>query len=192
MSRPVRLTVVALALALASAWAWQGHARRVDVQRRASEAASTIAGRPVRVHCPSALQRVFAYDTNDGSVRFSADGRPADETNLAGEVCTGLERLLRHGSALDLSCLQLDACSADDTRVARGVAVLTHESVHMSGVMDEARTECTAVRHSAAVARALGASQQAAAYISDWQFSTADERLPEQYQSTADCRVSQG
>lgn len=192
MSRPVTLTALAVGLLLACGWAWQGHSRRLDVQRRASDAASAIAGRPVRVHCPSALQRAFAYETDDGSVRFSAQGRPADETNLASAVCTGLERLVRHGSALDLSCLQLNACSADDTRVARGVAVLTHESIHMSGVMDEAKTECTAVRHSASVARALGASNQAAEFISDWQFSTADERLPEQYQSTADCRVAQG
>ena len=33
-----------------------------------------------------------------------------------------------------------------------------------------------------------GATPQAAAYIADWQFSVADDRLPERYQTTADCR----
>ncbi len=115
---------------------------------------------------------------------------PADETKLTGRICDGLGRLIDRGPALDLSCLQLDACSKDDTSVAYGVAVLTHESVHMRGVMDEAATECEAVKRSAGVAQALGATPQAAAYIADWQFSVADDQLPENYRTTADCRFS--
>lgn len=162
-------------------------AERLRVQQRAGAAASQVAGRSVKVNCPGQIRRRLLTEIRDGEVRF-VDGRPADETKVTGRVCDGLARLLDEGALLDLSCLQLDACSEDDTAVAYGVAVLTHEAVHMRGVIDEAATECEAVRRSAGVARTLGASPQAAAYIADWQFSVAGDQLPEQYRTTADCR----
>ena len=88
----------------------------------------------------------------------SSTGGPRTRRTLTARVCDGLGRLLDHGAALELACLQLDDCSTDDTAVAYGVAVLTHESVHMRGVMDEAATECEAVSRSAGVAQALGAT----------------------------------
>lgn len=176
----------AIALPLAGL-GWHERSGRLNIERRASAAASQIAGRSVKVHCPGQLKRRMLTEINDGSVRFE-DGRPADETTVTARVCDGLGRLLDRGAALDLACLQLDACSKDDTSVAYAVAVLTHESVHMRGVMDEAATECQAIRRSASVAEALGASPQSAAYIADWQFSVAGDHLPERYQTTADCR----
>ena len=115
---------------------------------------------------------------------------PPTRRSSPGGSATGSDRLLDDGPALDLACLQLDACSEDDTSVAYGVAVLTHEAVHMRGVMDEAATECEAVKRSAGVAQALGATPQAAAFIADWQFSVADDQLPENYRTNADCRVA--
>ena len=72
--------------------------------------------------------------------------------------------------------------------MALGVVVLTHEAVHLSGVSDEALTECRAVERSPRVAMALGATAQTAAYIQDWQFSVADDRLPDRYQTPGGCR----
>ncbi len=189
MVRPANrtLAIAAAVLLPAMAWGWHERAQRLDVQSEASVAASQIAGRPVRVLCPGLLKRTFLREINHGSVRFY-DGKPVDETHLSGEACAGLRRLVSEGPAVGLACLQLDNCSKDDTRVALGVAVLAHESVHLRGVMDEAATECEAVRRSAGVARSLGASPQAAAYIADWQFSVAADNLPEQYQSAGDCR----
>jgi len=183
-----RTLVIAAAIVLPlAAFGWHLRAERIHIEQRASAAASMVAGRSVKVHCPGQLKRRFIKEIHDGEVMFSG-GRPADETNVTARVCDGIGRLLDKGAALDLSCLQLDTCSKDDTAVAYGVAVLTHESVHMRGVMDEAATECQAVSRSASVAHALGASPQAAAFIADWQFSVADDQLPEQYQTTADCR----
>jgi len=183
-----RTLVIAAAIVLPlAAFGWHLRAERIHIEQRASAAASMVAGRSVKVHCPGQLKRRFIKEIHDGEVMFSG-GRPADETNVTARVCDGIGRLLDKGAALDLSCLQLDTCSKDDTAVAYGVAVLTHESVHMRGVMDEAATECQAVSRSASVAQALGASPQAAAFIADWQFSVADDQLPEQYQTTADCR----
>ena len=189
MARPTHrtLAIVTAVLLPALAWGWHERAQRIEAQDTASTAATQIAGRPVRVLCPGILKRTFLHEINHGSVRFY-DGKPVNDAHLSGTVCAGLRRLISDGPALDLACLQLDTCSKDDTRVALGVAVLTHESVHLRGVMDEAATECEAVRRSASVARLLGASPQAAAYIADWQFSVADDNLPQQYQSAGDCR----
>lgn len=185
---PPRTLAIAAAIVLPLAgFGWHLRAERLQVEQRASAAASQVAGRSVKVHCPGQLKRRFVKEIHDGEVMFT-DGRPADETNVTARVCDGIGRLLDKGAALDLACLQLDACPKDDTAVAYAVAVLTHESVHMRGVMDEAATECQAVSRSASVAQALGASPQAAAFIADWQFSVADDQLPEQYQTTADCR----
>lgn len=186
---PRTLAIAAAILVPLMGWGWHARSERLYVQDRAAAAASQVAGRPVRVHCPGQLKRRLTPALHDGEVRF-LDGRPADETTLTARVCDGLGRLLDRGAALELACLQLDDCSSDDTAVAYGVAVLTHESVHMRGVMDEAATECEAVRRSAGVAQALGASPQAAAYIADWQFSVADDQLPENYRTTADCRIA--
>lgn len=191
MERPQSrtLAIAALIVLPLAVWGWHLRSDRLTVERRAAVAASQVAGRPVQVHCPGQVRRRVATEIHDGEVQF-VNGTPADETKLTGRICDGLGRLLDRGPRLDLACLQLDACSADDTSVAYGVAVLTHESVHMRGVMDEAATECEAVKRSAGVAQALGATPQAAAYIADWQFSVADDQLPETYRTTADCRVS--
>ena len=191
MERPQpRTLAIAAAIVLPLAmWGWHLRAERLHVERRAGAAASQVAGRSVQVHCPGQIRRRLTTEIHDGEVQF-VDGVPAAETKLTGRICDGLGRLLDRGPALDLTCLQLDACSPDDTSVAYGVAVLTHEAVHMRGVMDEAATECEAVKRSAGVARALGATPQAAAFIADWQFSVADDQLPDTYRTTADCRVA--
>lgn len=190
MIRPEHRTVAiaAAVLLLLAGWGWTVRAQRLHVERRAAEAASQVAGRPVQVRCPGQLRRRLANELHDGSVRFEG-GQPADETRLTGRVCDGLARLIDEGAGLELSCLQLDACSAGDTSVAYAVAVLAHESVHLRGVIDEAATECEAVRRSAGVAQTLGATPQAASFIADWQFSVAGDHLPERYRSSADCRL---
>jgi len=183
------LAIAAAVLIPLAVWGWMQRQARLETQRRAAAAAQLVTGRPVQVRCPGVLRRHFEYDINEGDVRFSADGQPGDVANLAGGPCDGLHRLISEGAALDLSCLQLDACSAQDTRVALGVVVLTHEAVHLSGVMDEALTECRAVQRTPRVAMALGATAQAAAYIQDWQFSVADDRLPDRYQTPGGCKA---
>lgn len=194
MTRPRARTLLLIgAVALTPLlWGWGERARRVETQRRAGLAASLIAGRPVTVRCPGVIRRRFLFEVNHGTVQFGPDGLPADHTQLAGEACAGLRRIVEQGPRLDLACLRLDACSQADTRVALGVVVLTHEAVHLRGVMDEAKTECEAVKRSPVVAVALGASEASARDIQDWQFSVADERLPERYRTAVDCRVASG
>jgi len=39
---------------------------------------------------------------------------------------------------------------------------------------------------------ALGATAQTAAYIQDWQFSVAGDRLPDRYQTPGGCKLDGG
>jgi hypothetical protein len=194
VARPQARTVLLLSAVLLAPllWGWGERAQRRETERRAGLAAALVAGREVRVRCPGVIRRRLVYEVSHGSVRFGADGRPADHTDLAGEPCAGLRRLVEQGPRLDLACLRLDACAPADTRVALGVAVLAHEAVHLRGVVDEAATECEAIKRAPVVAAALGATAAAGRDIRDWQFSVAGDRLPERYRSSADCRVASG
>jgi hypothetical protein len=160
----------------------RGHIRRVEVQNRAGEVASAIAGHRVRVHCPGPIRSHMLYEITEGRVRFSADGVPKPETNLSAGPCKGLRRVLDKGSALDLQCLKW-SCSQADEQAAMGLAVLTHESVHMRGVIDEGRTECEAQQRVATTARQLGLNEASAQAVAYWQRTDYAEMLPDQYRT---------
>jgi hypothetical protein len=162
----------------------RGHVRRMEVEHRASDVASAIAGRSVRVHCPGVLRRHLSYEITEGRVRFSAAGVPDPGTNLSADACAGLRRVLDKSAALNLECLYW-RCSPDDTRAAMGLIVLTHESVHMRGVMDEGATECEAQARVEATALKLGLTPAAAQSVAHWAATDYAELLPEQYRTCA-------
>src|SRR5262245_21212136 len=167
----------------------RGHVRRVEVERKAAAVASAIAGHSVKVKCPGPIRRHVLYEITEGRVRFSADGVPDRETNLSGDACAGLRRVLDKGSALDLECLYWN-CSKADTQAAMGLIVLTHESVHMRGVMDEGVTECEAEQRVEATALALGLTPQSAQSVAHWARTDYAELLPEQYRRCADSNAA--
>jgi hypothetical protein len=162
----------------------RGYERRKDVERKAGAVASTIAGRAVEVHCPGVLKRHLWPKTDEGHVKFSAAGVPQSKTTLAGDVCAGLGRVIDKGSSLHLQCLYWN-CSKDDTQSAMALIVLTHESVHMRGMMDEGRTECEAQDRVAATALAFGLDPTSAEAVDHWARTDYAELLPEQYRACA-------
>jgi hypothetical protein len=162
----------------------RGHVRRVEVERRAGKVAGAIAGHHVRVHCPGPIRRHLFYEISEGRVRFSADGVPNPETNLSGAACTGLRRVLDRGASLNLECLFWQ-CSPADTRAAMALAVLTHEAVHMRGVIDEGATECEAQERVEATALRLGLTPPSAESLAHWMRTDYAELLPEQYRACA-------
>lgn len=178
-----RSLVIAGAVLVALTGLWlHGRARRHEVERRAGVAASAIAGRSVHVHCPGPIHRRLMYEITEGSVRFSAGGRPSGETRLSAGACDGLRRAIDHGPGLDLDCLAYH-CPAKDEQAAMGMAVLSHESVHLRGVKDEGATECEAHTHILAVAHAFGLTDRAAQALARWQTTDYEELLPEQYRA---------
>jgi hypothetical protein len=137
-------------------------ADRVGNERRLSAIASEIAGRSVHVHCPGPLGRVLGKDsTVEGFVRFDADGRPAAETRLQPTIL----------------------CGPRGTELAMAVDVLTHESFHLQGIQDEARTECDALQTMAETAVRLGATPAQGAALARGQLAESYPRMPDQYRS---------
>ena len=167
----------------------RGHVRRVEVEHRAEAVASAIVGHSVKVDCPGPIRSHAFYEITEGSVRFSAAGVPDRKTNLSADACAGLRRVLDKGSSLDLTCLYW-VCSSDDTRAAMGLIVLTHESVHMRGVMDEGETECEAERRVATSALQLGLTPASAQAVEHWARTDYAEMLPEQYRLCADSNAA--
>ena len=47
----------------------------------------------MRVSCPGPVGRLFGWDIVEGSVRFDAGGRPADETKIRKQSCAELDAL---------------------------------------------------------------------------------------------------
>ncbi|MDP9292833.1 MAG: hypothetical protein M3O90_00175 [Actinomycetota bacterium] len=159
---PLWLKVAAsTVLVVGVAWWLHDRADRRENEARLSAVASQIAGRPVDVRCPGPLGRLFGWDIVEGSVAFSADGRPADETRLRKLSCTELDSLAEGERTRELACTERAQilCGGRGAELAMAVDVLSHESWHMQGVRDEAETECRSLQTMAFTAERLGASE---------------------------------
>src|SRR5918992_816510 len=111
---------------------------------------------------------------------------------LCGRVDFGPDGLRRSALIKRSQCAALSDYMDSDKRdptTAQVIAVhvLTHEAVHMSGVADEAVTECLAVQHDAMAAQLLGASPEYARSLSRRYWTTLYPRMPTEYRSE-ECR----
>jgi hypothetical protein len=177
----VKLALIAVFLGGPGWWLAQRH-DRVGNESRLSSIASAIAGRDVRVRCPGVVGRVLSWDTVEGSVRFDAAGRPADETRLRAFTCAELDALAEGRRASALKCADA-ACAHAADDVALAVDVLAHESWHLAGVIDEAQTECRAVQTLAWTAERLGATPEQGRALARRYLATGYPRLPERYRT---------
>jgi hypothetical protein len=171
----VKLTISALLLTAVVWWIADRQDRRGN-ERRLSSIASEIAGRDVRVSCPGPVGRLFGWDSVEGSVRFDADGKPADETKIRKQSCAELDALAEgrreKGLALERATLM-------------AVDVLAHESWHLRGVLDEAETECRSLQTMAWTAQQLGATLEQGHAMALALYTGAYRQMPESYRSGA-------
>jgi hypothetical protein len=149
--------------------------RREHAERRLEAAAGELAGRDVEVECQTLGGAFVDAGAELGYVPFGADGEPEPQTLLKYEPCRDLMAYLRS-----------DKRSPSPQQVV-AVHVLSHEAMHMSGLRDEARTECAAVQRDARTARLLGATPAAAAALARAYWRGTYPRMPEGYRS-AECR----
>ena len=158
---------------------------RVGNERRLSAIASRIAGRDVRVACPGPVGRLFGWDIVEGSVRFGADGRPADETKIRERSCAELDALAegRRRDVLDCTVRARIACGHHGRETVMAVDVLAHESWHLRGVKDEAVTECRALQTIAWTAQQLGATAEQGRALALAQYAGAYREMPDSYRS---------
>ena len=148
--------------------------------------ATVIAGRDVGISCPGTLATLTEASTQDGSVVFSSDGKPADEAQLSSGTCRTLRRFL-HGEVSGLACLAGDgSCPREVREAAIAVNVLSHESWHLAGVRDEAATQCYALQSNAETAMRLGADRDDALAVADFIVRKVQPILPADYRSS-DC-----
>ena len=185
----VKLALVAVFVGGPGWWLAERH-DRVGNESRLSAIATSIAGRDVRVRCPGVVGRVLSWDIVEGSVRFDAAGRPADETRLRAFTCAELDALAEGRRASALSCTDA-ACARAADDLALAVDVLAHESWHLAGVIDEAATECHAVETVAWTAERLGTTPEQGRELARRYLETGYPRLPQRYRSGA-CVVGGG
>ena len=144
---------------------------RMRLEDRLSEAASTLIGTEVQVHCQPFGGAFVDAGAELGYVRFGPDGVPERATLIKRQQCRDLSSYLRSDK--------------EEPPMEHVVAVhtLTHEAMHMSGVTSESETECLAVRHDAEMARLLGASPSGADRLASSYWQLRYPRMPDAYRS---------
>ena len=148
--------------------------RHDRLEHRLSAVASQLAGRAVTVHCQTAGEEFIDAGAELGFVRYDASGRPEPHTLIKREPCGDLKHYLsNHGSSPSMA--QVIA-----------VHVLTHESMHMRGLTNEADAECAAMQRDASTATLLGASAADALALAHRYFDMVYPNMPDDYRS-GDC-----
>lgn len=168
--RPFPWFSIALLLVVACVALYPWFARR-RLEGRLGAAATALIGVEADVHCQSFGDAFVDVGAEQGYVAFGPDGVPERETLLKRDQC---------GALADYVASDKRSPSRDEV-VA--VHVLTHEAIHMSGVTDEAETECLAVQRDAAMARALGAPDEPARALALSYWQTVYPRMSPEYRS---------
>jgi hypothetical protein len=172
---PIVLVVLATAIGFLGWRAYSGH----RLEDRLAGVASTLAMRHVEVECQGTAASLVDIGVELGTVEFSADGGPAGHTDLTHGVCGHLASYLGGDQARP----------SDDEVIA--VHVLAHESYHLFGIEDEARTECMSVQNTARAAELLGATPTQAQALAERYWTDFYSGLPDDYRST-ECRDGGG
>jgi hypothetical protein len=168
--RIVALVLVAVGLGLLLVQ--QRDAR--EQENRFAAIASEIAGRDVSVHCQGRVGAAFDATWEDGSVRFDAEGRPADSADLKRRICVALDSFA------------VDPTAAEERQLS-ALNTLAHEAWHLAGVMSESETQCRAIQTIAHVAGRLGADPLVAQQLAVRFEREIYPRLRADYR-TPDCR----
>jgi hypothetical protein len=176
IGRPAAFPAVTVAATmLAAAGCLVPVVRHAQLERILSGAAGRIVGSPVRVHCQTVGGSMVDLSGDLGHVRFGPDGVPEHEAVVKREQCQDIRRW-RAGDR-----------GAPTREQAIAVHVLTHESMHMSGITSEAATECAAVQRDAAMVWALGGTPSQAVTLAGRYWREVYPMLADGYRS-ADCR----
>ncbi len=147
---------------------------RLWLQGRLNAAASRVIGIEVEVECQSFGSAFVDAGAEFGYVAFGPDGVPERKTLIKRDQCRDLSAYLRSDK------------ESPSTEQIIAVHTLTHEAMHMSGITNEAETECAAVQRDADMARALGASPEAAERLANTYWTEHYPHMTSEYRSP-DC-----
>ena len=149
---------------------------------RLSAIASELARRHVTIRCEGLSGALTGAQGESGRTEF-IDKDPVSVSYLQEGICQTLHayvRALKTGPHCLLPCER-------PLEVAWSLNTLAHESYHLAGVRNEARTECYALQAIDFVTRRLGASPDQAHALAAFSFDQLPRRLPPEY-SSPDCR----
>jgi hypothetical protein len=150
--------------------------RHHNEETRLSHAASVLSGTKATVHCQSGTGEWVDVGNELGFVKYGPDGVPEHSTLIKHAQCGLLASYLGGGR---------DHPSLDEITA---VHVLTHESMHISGITNEAQAECAAVQRDYQTAMLLGANDRQAQFLTRAYWHGVYPYMPDDYR-TADCRA---
>lgn len=145
--------------------------RHHDEERRLSQVASVIAGVKATVHCQSGTAEWVDAGNELGYVKWGPGGVPEHSTLVKHAQCGLIASYLRGGRGNP----------SMDEIVA--VHVLTHESMHMSGITDESLTECAAMQRDALTAALMGATPAQALLLARRYWVNVYPNMPDAYRN---------
>jgi len=162
--------------------------RVTPTEARLAEVAGSIAGSEVEVYCPSIYRRLIEVTGFKGTAQPGVDGKPG-RAHLTHEVCATFEDLPERGFPTDVSCLVGNPPTCDDWTMDAGVAVhvLSHESWHLRGVVDEGTAECYAWQTDGQIARLFGAPVGVADQFAYFFAARGGQAALPQYRPPAGC-----
>ena len=141
------------------------------LEGRLTEIATTLVGAPAVVHCQTAGKEMLDLGAELGFVRWGPGGVPEHQTLIKRAPCGRLAAYLAGDQAHP----------SQDEIVA--VHILSHESRHMAGTVNEADADCQAMQRDAWTARLLGASAGEAVSLARGYWRTVYPRMPDDYRS---------
>jgi hypothetical protein len=146
-------------------------------ETRLGQVASQLAGVKATVHCQSGTAMWVDAGNELGYVKWGSNGVPEHATLIKMEQCGLLASYLKGGR---------DHPSLNEITA---VHVLTHESMHMAGITNEAKAECAAVQRDYRTATLLGATDQQATFLAHAYWHGVYPYMPDDYRS-ADCTAA--
>lgn len=152
------------------AYARAPHTAATPSERFFASVASELAGRPVSVRC----EGLDASLAERGAVAFHGT-TPADYARIRPEECGALIVFRR------------DPLRHAGPAAAEALDVLAHESMHLSGVRDEAVAECLALQALPRAAAAFGGSAGEGRALALYEYTHVYPSLPAAYRSR-ECR----
>lgn len=145
-----------------------------------SAIAGELAGRQVTIRCEGLSGVLTGPRGESGRTEFVGD-TPASVSYLQEGICQTLHAYARSRKDCLLPCER-------PLEVAWSLNTLAHESYHLAGIRNEARTECAALWAIGFVAHSLGASREQARALSAYSFAELPHRMPPEY-SAPGCRT---
>lgn len=183
--------MLALVLGVVVALVWP-QIRARQIEGKVKPLVTALSARDASVYCPRYLTAVIGFV---GAVSLDDEGGPANTTQLTGHTCNALKHLYTPAGRAELECLDTapGTCSEGALRSVVALSVVTHESMHIKGQLNEGGAECDSLAQGPVIAQTLGIRPAQAAVISWLHYAGMNPFTPPQYRVTAgNCPALQG